>query len=173
MKSEHYVSDLEIALIRGVQAIGTGPVPGLAQAYSSWGEHARGWIVLGLVGSVVDTGRRPAWLSVTGSAICAHGAAVVLKRVARRRRPFHPSVRVLGRTPSDLSFPSAHAASTTASAVALAPIIGTPAAVGVAAGMAGSRVLLGVHYPSDVVVGAAIGAAAGLLGRRVARRWQG
>jgi membrane-associated phospholipid phosphatase len=173
VKSEHYVSDLEIAVIRGVQSIGTGPVPGLARAYSSWGEHARGWIALGLAASVVDAERRPTWLSVAGSAFCAHGAAVVLKHVARRRRPFHPAVRVLGRTPSDLSFPSAHAASTTASAVALAPIVGTPAAVGLTTGMVGARILLGVHYPSDVAVGETIGAVTGFIGRRVARRWQG
>ena len=171
MKAEHYVSDLEIALIRGVQAFGTGSLPDIAHAYSSWGEHSRGWLALGLAGAVADRDRRTVWLSVVGSAFTAHAAAVVLKRVVRRRRPFDPGVRILGRTPSDLSFPSAHAASTTASAVTLAPIVGAPAAVGLAAGMAGSRVMLGVHYPSDVAVGAAIGLAAGALGRRVAARW--
>ena len=165
------MSDLEIALIRGVQAVGKGPLPALAGAYSSWGEHARGWLSVGAAGAVIDPVRRPVWLSVTGSAFSAHAAAVIIKRIVRRRRPFDPSVRVLGATPSDLSFPSAHAASTTAAAVAAVPVVGVPAAAALAAGMAGARVLIGVHYPSDVAAGALIGLAAGAVGARIATRW--
>lgn len=144
-------------------------VPAAARAYSTWGEHAAGWLALGLAGAVVDRRRRAEWLGVTAAAFGAHAAAVVLKRVVRRPRPDDPAVQVLVRTPSDLSFPSAHAASTTAACVALGGIVGPVPAAALAGGMAVSRVVVGVHYPSDVAAGAAIGAVTGALVRRRVR----
>lgn len=161
------VATLEIAAMRRLQEVAAGGrLPAVARGYSRWGEHAAGWLLLGLVGAAADRRRRTRWLGVTGAAFGAHAAAVVLKRVVRRRRPDSPDVRVLVGTPSDLSFPSAHAASTTAAAVALAPVVGAPLAVGAAGVMGLSRVLLGVHYPSDVVAGACLGLVSGALVRR-------
>ena len=136
-----------------------GSVPGLARAYSAWGEHSAGWVAFGLAGACLDPTRRGAWLRLSVSAFTAHAGAVVLKRIVRRPRPDDESVAVLVRTPSDLSFPSAHAASTTAAACALIPLVGVPAATAAAVSMALARVLLGVHYPSDVAAGAALGVA--------------
>lgn len=154
--------------MQGVAA--RGSVQAAARAYSMWGEHAAGWLALGLAGAVLDPERRRTWLTVSGSSFVAHAAAVVLKRVVRRPRPDDPTVAVLVRTPSDLSFPSAHAASTTAAAVALVPLIGVPAATGAAAAMAAARVLLGVHYPSDVLAGAGLGLVSAAVVRHSTRR---
>lgn len=69
----------------------------------------------------------------------------------------------LAGTPSSLSFPSAHAASSFAAARAysgLAPAVPLYAA---AVGMGVSRVFLGVHYPSHVVAGAFLGIAVGSI----------
>ncbi len=155
-----------LAMQRLQDSAGRGRLPSVARGCSRWGEHAAGWIVLGLAGAAVDRSRRPQWLGVTYASFGAHAAAVVLKRIVRRRRPDSPHVQVLVGTPSDLSFPSAHAASTTAAAVALVPLVGAPLAVGAAAVMAVSRVLLGVHYPSDVAAGVGLGALAGAAVRR-------
>ena len=70
------------------------------------------------------------------------------------------------------SFPSGHATTSSATAVALAvalPPVGVPALVG-AAGVMWSRVRLGVHYPTDVWVGGWIGALNGLVFGLAARR---
>lgn len=161
------MSTAEIDVMRRFQHLAArGPVPGLARAYSAWGEHAAGWIALGVVGTWVDRPRRDVWMATATGAFAAHATAVALKRVVRRHRPADPGLRVLVPTPSDLSFPSAHAASTTAATMALSTVVGPPPAMAAAAAMAVARVLLGVHYPSDVAAGALIGAVAGCLTRR-------
>ena len=133
------------------------PVTGAAHVLSSAGEHGWLWLALAGTGAAVDRQRRSRWAHVGAAVVLAHGSAVVLKRVVRRRRPHASGLRVLDATPSDLSFPSAHAASTTAAAVAAAPLVGTLLTAPVAAAMLLARMLLGVHYPSDVSVGAALG----------------
>jgi membrane-associated phospholipid phosphatase len=77
----------------------------------------------------------------------------------RRERPHHPAVAVNVGTPSRLSFPSAHATSTTAASILLARTTGLPLPVFLVPPMALSRLVLGVHYPSDVLTGVVVGAA--------------
>jgi undecaprenyl-diphosphatase len=85
-----------------------------------------------------------------------------------RDRPYveHPRSLVLFTAPSpDASFPSDHATAAFAIAVAVYCFhrrIGVAFLV-VAAAIALSRVLLGMHYPSDVLAGAATGTAAALV----------
>ena len=84
---------------------------------------------------------------------------MVIKRVVKRERPHHPAVAVNVGTPSRLSFPSAHATSTTAASILLARTTGLPLPAVLVPPMALSRLVLGVHYPSDVLTGVAVGAA--------------
>ena len=73
-------------------------------------------------------------------------------------------------TLSSLDVPSAHATSTTAAAVLYGRLLGRPLAPLVVPPMALSRLVLGVHYPTDVAVGAALGAAVAAATPRAARR---
>jgi membrane-associated phospholipid phosphatase len=164
----------EVALLAAVQgAVAVPPVVRVARGMSHFGEHAAGWLAIGLLGAAVhrkDPGRRREWLGAAAAVALAHGASIGVKRVVRRPRPDDPSVRVLVGTPSRLSFPSSHATSTTAAAVLYGGLLRTPIGLVTVPLMALSRLVLGVHYPSDVAAGSALGAGVALVSRRVLRR---
>ncbi|MFE3699299.1 phosphatase PAP2 family protein [Nocardia tengchongensis] len=151
----------EVKILNLVQGtIGQNPaVVKAARGMSHFGEHSLGWIGIAAVGALVDKPRRRQWAGVAFGAFGAHAASVVIKRVVRRPRPNHPSVQVNVSTPSKLSFPSSHATSTTAAAVLLGRLTGLPLPAVLVPPMLLSRVVLGVHYPSDVLAGSALGAA--------------
>jgi membrane-associated phospholipid phosphatase len=154
------------ALLRSTRrALVDTPAVPLARGLSHFGEHALGWVALGTIGWLRGH-RRAEWAAGVVAVVTAHAAGVVLKRAVRRVRPAMEDVPPLVSTPSQLSFPSAHSTSTAAAAVAYAAMFGAPAMATVTGAMVVSRVLLGVHYPSDVVVGAALGAGVATVVRR-------
>ena len=100
----------------------------------------------------------------------AAGLAVYkfLKRTFVRERPFirHAGISLAGAPLDRYSFPSGHtlhAVAFTWQACAAFPELGF-ALVPLALAIATSRVVLGLHYPTDVLVGALLGAASGALG---------
>jgi decaprenylphosphoryl-5-phosphoribose phosphatase len=124
-----------------------------ARALSHFGEHSIGWVAVAALGALLQPARRRAWLAVGVGAFLAHAAAVLIER------PHHPAVAVNVGTPSRLSFPSAHATSTTAASMLLARVTGLPLPLLLVPPMALSRLVLGVHYPTDVLTGVVVGAA--------------
>jgi hypothetical protein len=162
---------VEVRVLEAVQgALGRPPVVRVARGMSVFGEHALGWLALGAAGALVDRRRRREWISATAAVAVAHGASVGVKRVVRRPRPDNPRVQVLAGTPSRLSFPSAHATSTTAAAVLFGALLRKPLVAALVPPMALSRMVLGVHYPTDVLAGSALGAAVAVAARRAFRR---
>jgi len=145
-----------------------------ARGLSHFGEHSIGWVVVAVLGAALAPRRRRDWLVAGAGAFAAHAAAVLVKRLVRRQRPHHPAVVVNVGTPSQLSFPSAHATSTTAAAILMGRATGLPRGVGpvlLVPPMALSRILLGVHYPSDVAFGIGLGAAVAGIARRAREAW--
>nr|WP_203236695.1 phosphatase PAP2 family protein [Nocardia panacis] len=151
----------EVAIINAVQAtLGSKPaVVSAARGMSHFGEHALGWVGIAAAGWLMDKPRRRQWAGVAVGAVGAHAASIVIKRIVRRPRPHDPSVQVNVSTPSKLSFPSSHATSTAAAAVLLGKLTGLPLPAVLVPPMVLSRVVLGVHYPSDVLAGSVLGAA--------------
>ena len=78
----------------------------------------------------------------------------------RRPRPQLPGLPPLTGTPTKLSFPSAHAATSFAGARCYSRIgLSAVPLYALAGGLSLSRLYLGVHYPSDVLAGALLGTA--------------
>ena len=147
-------------MLVGVQStLSTPSAVSLARAMSHFGEHAAGWVALSAVGALLVPGRRRDWLLVGAGSVAAHAASILIKLAVRRKRPHHPDVEIKVGTPSSLSFPSAHATSTTAAAVLLCRATRSPLPLVLVPLMAVSRLVLGVHYPTDVIAGIAVGAA--------------
>lgn len=145
-------------------------VPATARGLSHFGEHALGWMGIGAVGAFIarkSPAQRKTWLAVIAAAFSSHAASVLLKRVVRRPRPHAPEIRIGVGTPSKLSFPSSHATSTTAAAIAISRALQSKTPLGIIPIMMASRMVLGVHYPSDVLAGAALGATSAVAVQRI------
>jgi undecaprenyl-diphosphatase len=130
------------------------------------------WLSLGAAGALFggNRGRRAAGHGVAALAVTSALVNGPLKLTVGRRRP--APRRRLRHRPRTSSFPSGHAASAFAFAVAATrevPEVG-PLLLPLAGTVAYSRVYLGVHYPSDILAGAAFGAAMGMAARPAIRK---
>jgi membrane-associated phospholipid phosphatase len=154
-------------LLSAMRHCGTDPrVAGAARALSFSGEHGALWLAAGLGGALADRDRRGAWLRATSLIAAAHLASMGIKRVVRRPRPPAPLPRV--RTMGRHSFPSSHASSSAAAAVAFGALrpAGRYVVPPLAAAMCLSRLVIGVHYPTDVAAGALLGGLTAGLGAK-------
>jgi membrane-associated phospholipid phosphatase len=139
-----------------------------AEAIGTWlgrvGEYGWIWLVIGIVLSFTDPGNGEDWLLAGILGPVCIGLNFAVKVIVRRPRPVLEGLPPLGRAPSSLSFPSAHATSSFACATVMTRIAPEAAVLFVlAAAIAASRPYLGMHFPSDVLGGIVLGTAIGLL----------
>jgi undecaprenyl-diphosphatase len=126
------------------------------------------WYALMLALTVLDGWRgreAAAHMALTG--LAALLLYRLLKRWTRRPRPFRACPGVIAHVPplDEFSFPSGHtlqAVSFTLVALAWYPLL-APLLLTFTAMVAVSRVILGLHYPSDVLAAIVIGGALGTL----------
>jgi len=159
------MQDLDLKLLRWMRTHGHSPgLESAAKALGKAGNNAAVWVVLGLALAVIDPDRRESWLICAALGPIAIGLNYGIKLAVRRPRPVLEGLPPLGGAPSSLSFPSAHALSSFAVATAMVRV--DPATFGaliVALALSLGRPYLGMHYPSDVLVGALLGVALGLI----------
>jgi undecaprenyl-diphosphatase len=154
------LGELDVALLRFARTRGhTAAGERLARAGGHFGEHAAGWLALGLAGVALDRSRRDRWRRATGVVAGSYALNSALKLAIRRRRPTLAGLPPLIGTPTGLSFPSAHATTSFCAAAAYGRLAPRAPLTALAATIAATRVYLGVHYPSDVLAGALLGTA--------------
>ena len=141
---------------------------GVQQLFGAVSRLGDGWLWYGLMATLaVCAGRAGlhAALHMAGTGLVAWLLYRSLKRRTRRPRPFQVHRGVVARAAAldEYSFPSGHtlhAFSFSIVAVAWFPALALPLAAFTLL-VAMSRVVLGLHYPTDVMAGAVLGVALG------------
>ena len=150
---------LDLRLLRLLRTRGHAPaIEHVVLLYSRVGEHARLWYAIAALGAIVDRRRRPTYLRAGRTVLTAQLLNAATKVAIRRARPLLEDLPALSPTVSGLSHPSAHATTSFAAAGTLCEAMPPAPLYAAATAMALTRPYLGVHYPSDVVVGALLGA---------------
>lgn len=125
-----------------------------------------GYFVAGLIHDNKDLKQKAAY---TAAAILLNTATTtLLKNVVKRERPYNTYTGIFpDKIESDFAFPSGHTSSAFATATSIAITtkkwyIAVPA-LAWSAGVGYSRIYLGQHYPSDVIMGALVGSSSALI----------
>jgi undecaprenyl-diphosphatase len=145
----------------------------LWMVYATRGGDGWLWCLLGVVVLLFGGPEALAAVAAAGLAVAAGTGCLfmALKRTARRRRPcaIEPHCWATLLPPDRFSFPSGHSITAFAVVLPLGPFF--PSLMGpllfCAVSVALSRILLGMHFLSDVVAGSAIGTLLGYAAFRL------
>lgn len=125
------------------------------------------WIVISVLMMLRKKYRPVAIIALLAMACCYIINDGIIKNLIQRPRPFLeiPELVPLIARPDTFSMPSGHACSSFAAAIVFLRRMGGKGApfLLLAAAIAFSRVYVGVHYPSDVLIGIVIGIAGGCI----------
>lgn len=171
----HRLAQLDGAALELVHQFHWHPLTAAFVIASAWWVK---WPLFAVAGACCDATKRrmipTAALFAATAAAVAESVAFLIKHATERARPplADPNIQALVGIPDSTSFPSGHAAAAFAAATAvgiLHPRLRAPL-YALAAIVALSRVYLGVHFWSDVLVGSLLGVVLGAATVHVARR---
>lgn len=125
-----------------------------------------GYFVAGLIHDNRALKQKAAYTAA--SILLNTASTTLLKNVVKRERPYNTYTGIFpDKIESDYAFPSGHTSSAFATATSLAIAtkkwyVAVPAFAW-SAGVGYSRIYLGQHYPSDVIMGAIVGSSSALI----------
>jgi membrane-associated phospholipid phosphatase len=136
-----------------------GPLTTVFALLSAWWVKSFAFVCAGAAHDLRRRALRAAPLIAVAFGLGSAASAIIKALVDRPRPTFDPLVDL----PASASFPSGHATTAFAAAVACALLVPRARwpAIALASLVAASRVYLGVHYVFDVLAGALLGAAVG------------
>ena len=145
------------------------PFKGFFALITHLGDVGFFWIVLGLILVVNKKHRKQGFHLLIAIALMGLAVNVTIKPLVARIRPFNVyPIDLLVNAPHGYSFPSGHTAVSFASAFVLGkcyPKLKVPVYI-LAGIIAFSRLVLFVHYPTDVLCGMIVGLACGYISMR-------
>lgn len=167
---------MEFAILYELQAWHSPLLDILATTVTTLGNKGAIWIALMLI-LLYSPRTRSLGLALGIALLLTHLAGnVVIKPLVERPRPswIDPSVKLLIDNPRDFSFPSGHTASsfTAATILVLNRYRYRWVFAALALSIAGSRLYLFVHFPTDLLGGAILGVSIAVLVNLAYRRLQ-
>lgn len=162
-----------------LQLYGSSPQSPWVLAMAALTVVGNGWVMVTFVPLLLKARTRRFGMALLGSLLSTALLVLVTKRLVGRPRPCASGFRALVfPAPTDFSFPSGHAAGSFAFAAFVAVVLvrnAPPGKLGrrfgaallvfaLAGAIGASRIVLGMHFPVDVLAGAALGTALGALG---------
>ncbi len=162
------IQSIDAAILLWIQNNLRGPLDGIVSAWSQLGHAGTIWIIISLLLVLRKDTRRTGIITLIIMGLCYLFNDCLIKNLVCRPRPFLTVEGLTALTsPTSWSFPSGHACCALAAAnvwwkrlqrrwVRVLLLV-------LAVLMALSRLYVGVHYPSDVLVGALIGTAGARL----------
>lgn len=140
----------------------------LIQTLTHLGDYGLLWIVFSLLLMLSKKTRKTGAMSLISICLCFLINNLIIKNLVDRDRPYEVlnELKILIERQPDSSFPSGHAANSLASAIVFYKMFekkfGKVSILLAGLIMALSRVYVGVHYLSDVLVGIGVGIVSGL-----------